>query len=146
MTQAKPSTVRLYFDEDVLGLAKLLCQKRPDFTYPGDPGGRIGRFERPACPITERGVRDDQWIPQVASRGWLIVTRDAKIQENRAEIAAVRDFGAKMVNLGVPDAGTLWLQLELFMIRWRDIDFLVDRPGPFIHTMLRTSTRVVELS
>jgi hypothetical protein len=36
---AKPAAVHYYIDADVLGLAKILVQVRPDVTYPGDPGG-----------------------------------------------------------------------------------------------------------
>jgi hypothetical protein len=35
---AKPAAVHYYIDADVLGLAKILVQVRPDVTYPGDPG------------------------------------------------------------------------------------------------------------
>lgn len=31
---------------------------------------------------------DSDWIPQVAARGWLIITRDSMIIQNRNEIAA----------------------------------------------------------
>jgi hypothetical protein len=138
VTPAKPAAVRIYFDADVLGLAKLLCQERSDFTYPGDPGGRIKKRQRPACPVTRPGVKDPEWIPVVAARGWLIVTRDKHIQDNRAEIEAVRTHGAKMVNFASEDAGTTWMQLEVFMRRWREIDTLTGEPGPFIYVATRT--------
>jgi PIN domain-containing protein len=76
-----------------LGLAKLLVQVRNDVTYPGDPGGVLHKRQRPACVITDPGTHDSVWIPQVAAKGLLIVTRDRNIQDNRAEIAAVRDYG-----------------------------------------------------
>jgi hypothetical protein len=146
VTPARPATVRVYFDADVLGLAKLLCRERPDFTYPGDPGGRIKKRQRPPCPITEPGTKDSVWIPQVAARRWLIITRDKAIQDNRAEIDAVRDHGAQMVNLASADAGSTWAQLEVLMSRWRDIEPLIDRPGPFIYVISRTGRlRLVDL-
>ncbi|MGH2867045.1 MAG: hypothetical protein ACRDNK_05675 [Solirubrobacteraceae bacterium] len=40
-------------------------------------------------------VKDEVWIPEVAQRGWLIITRDRPIQDHPAEIAAVRNHGAK---------------------------------------------------
>jgi hypothetical protein len=95
--RAKPATVRFYFDADVLGLAKVLVPLRPDMTYPGDPGGVVHRRERPPCIITDRGALDEVWIPQVAREGWLIITRDSRIQERTAELAAVRDNAARMV-------------------------------------------------
>jgi hypothetical protein len=90
----KPAAVRFYFDADVLGLAKVLVQVRADVTYPGDPGGTLHRRTRAPCPIMSTAVKDDVWIPQVASLGWLIITRDSRIASNRAELAAVRDSGA----------------------------------------------------
>jgi hypothetical protein len=138
VTRAKPATVRFYFDADVLGLAKILCQERSDFTYPGDPGQRVGNRERPACPITTTAIKDSDWIPRVAAEGWVIITRDHRIQEQRAEINAVVTHKAKMVNLSSRDATTKWTQLEVFMTRWRLIDALADQPGPFIYQASRT--------
>jgi hypothetical protein len=138
VTSAKAATVRLYFDADVLGLAKLLCQERADFTYPGDPGARIKKRQRPPCLITLPGTKDPDWIPRVAAKGWLIITRDRRIQEKLAEINAVRTCGAKMVNFASQDAGSTWGQLEVFMSRWREIEALIDEPGPFIYIASRT--------
>ena len=56
---AKPAPVRFYIDADVLGLAKILVQIRPDVTYPGDPGGIVkGRRIRPPCPIADPSTPD----------------------------------------------------------------------------------------
>lgn len=96
---AKPATVRFYFDADVLGLAKALVGLRNDITYPGDPGGVVHKRERPPCPVTDPATADDVWIPVVASYDWLIVTRDSRIQDHRAEIEAVRENDARMIAL-----------------------------------------------
>lgn len=147
MTRARPAAVRFYFDADVLGLALLLGQERVDFTYPGDQGGRIKKRIRPPCPITTPSAPDEEWIPLVAERGWLIITRDRHIQEKRAELHAVRDHGARMVNLASPDASTTWAQLEVVMTRWREIEALLAAPGPFIYIATRTGRfRAVDLS
>jgi PIN like domain len=81
----------------------------------------------------------------VAARGWVIVTRDRSIQDQRAEIAAVRDHGARMVTLHGGDARGPWEQLEMFMCRWRDIESCVNQPGPFIYTVTRTTFKSVKL-
>lgn len=146
MTQPRPVAPRFYFDADVLGLAKLLCQERADCTYPGDLGGRIKKRLRPACIIARPDTKDSVWIPTVAAQGWLIVTRDKQIQGNRAEIDAVRDHKAKMLNLASADARNTWSQLEVFMTRWREIEALVDQPGPFIYIASRTGRlRTIDL-
>ena len=82
----REAQVRFYLDADILGLAKVLTQLRADVTYPGDPGGVVRKRLRPACPITTPATEDSVWIPQVTALGWLIVTRDSKIQSHRAEV------------------------------------------------------------
>jgi hypothetical protein len=146
MRPGKPAVVRFYFDADVLGLAKVLVQVRADVTYPGDPGGTLHRRTRPACPITTTAVKDDVWIPHVASLGWLIITRDSRIGRNRAEIAAVRDSGAPMVALAGPEAVGTWAQLEALCCQWRALERRFDEPGPFIYSATRTALRPVSLN
>lgn len=142
---AKPANVRFYIDADVLGLAKVLVQVRNDVTYPGDPGGILHRRERPACPVMSPATLDRDWIPTVTSRGWLIVTRDRNIAVNRAEIAAVRDSGARMVALAGAEAVGTWAQLEVLLGQWRRILALLEQPGPFIYSVTRTRLRPVVL-
>jgi hypothetical protein len=141
----RPAIVRFYFDADVLGLAKVLTRLRADVTYPGDPGGVVNKRSRPPCPITRTSIRDRDWIPQVAEWGWLIVTRDTRIQHRRAELTAVRSSGARMIALAAPDARTTWAQLEVFMTQWRAIEAATHEPGPFIYTATRTSLRAIDL-
>jgi hypothetical protein len=123
----------------------VLVALRPDVTYPGDPGGTVHRRERPPCEITP-ATRDRDWIPTVAARGWLIVTRDRRIQEHRAELDAVRDSGARMIALSGEDARTTFGQLEVLMCQWRAIERLAPDRGPFIYTATRTTLRAVPLS
>lgn len=40
-------------------------------------------------------VLDTDWILRVDARGWLIITRDSMISQNRNEITAVRENKAK---------------------------------------------------
>ena len=143
---AKPANVRFYVDADVLGLAKVLVGLRSDVTYPGDPGGRVkgGRL-RPSCPITEPRSLDTVWIPETARQGWLIITRDRHIQDHRAEIEAVRNNGARMVALAAEEAVDTWHQLEVLMCQWRNVEALLEQPGPFIYTITRTRLRLVPL-
>lgn len=141
----RPATVRFYIDADVLGLAKLLVQVRNDVTYPGDPGGTLHKRERPPSPVISPKALDTEWIPEVAARGWLIISRDANIGVNRAEVAAIRDNGARIVALASKEAGSTFSQLELLMTQWRSIEALVDEGGPFIYSATRTTLRPVPL-
>lgn len=80
MSWAKPAAVRFYFDADRFGLANLLSRERVDFTFPGDPGGRIKKRERHPVRSRPQPVR-----LRVESHrgelGWLIITRDRHIQD-----------------------------------------------------------------
>jgi hypothetical protein len=127
-----PAAVRFYLDADVLGLAKILVQLRNDVTYPGDPGGVVHKRRRAACPVARADVIDTVWIPEVTTRGWLIITRDSNIAVNRAEIQAVRDSGARMVALTGKEAIGTWEQLEVLMSQWRPIKALLHTSGPFV--------------
>ncbi|MGH3852183.1 MAG: hypothetical protein ACRDR6_01520 [Pseudonocardiaceae bacterium] len=55
------------------------------------------------------------WIPNVARCGWLIITRDSRIQERTSEIDAVRANSARMIALSSAEARMAWAQLEVFM-------------------------------
>lgn len=70
----RPATVRIYVDQDLLGLAKILGSLCNDVTYPGDPGEVIHKRQRQPSPVAE-GATDLVWIPEVASREWLIISR-----------------------------------------------------------------------
>jgi hypothetical protein len=141
----RAAIVRFYIDADIRGLGIIIGALRNDVTYPGDPGAFIHKRQRPPCPIASTDLLDVEWIPQVAARGWLIITRDNAIIENRNEITAVRENMAKMVALNRKDAASKWGQLEVFMSRWRDIDELTSQPGPFIWRASRTAMTLIPL-
>lgn len=141
----RPAEVRFYLDADVRGLGIVLAGLRSDVTYPGDPGAEIHKRKRPPCPITTTDLPDEAWIPEVARLGWLIITRDSKIAENRREKQAVREHEARMVALYQADAATKWGQLEVFMTQWRSIAALTSRPGPFIIRASRTAMTPIPL-
>jgi len=138
----RAALVRFYIDADVPGLGKLLAGLRSDVTY---PGAVIHKRQRAPCTVTNPDVLDTDWIPQVAALGWLIITRDSMISQNRNEITAVRENKAKMAALNQRDAQTKWGQLEVFMTQWRRIDALTAEPGPFIWRVSRTTTTLITL-
>lgn len=130
--------VQYYVDADTLGLAHVLASLRPDVTYPGDPGGAVRKIVRPACPVTTTDVKDVDWIPVVAAAGWVIITRDRKIQRRPHELHAVTSSGARMVAIASNEVLTKWHQLEIVMTQWRRIEDLVATPGPWIYEARRS--------
>jgi PIN like domain len=141
----KPAAVRFYFDADVLGLARVIDRLRPDITFPADPGGIVHKRLRAPCPITTTATPDAEWIPEVAARRWVIITRDSRIQDHRAEIEAVRTHRARMVALSGRDAISCWDQLEILMCQWRRIEALVGGLAPAVYRATRSSLTPVPL-
>jgi PIN like domain len=142
----RPANVRFYFDADVLGLAKAINNLRADITFPGDPGGLVHKRRRAPCPIGSTATPDVEWIPIVAARRWVIITRDSRIQEHRAEIDAVRQHGARMVALSGREAMTRWDQLEILRCQWRQVEAIVDAEAPAIYRATRTSLKPLPLA
>ncbi len=135
------ANVRFYVDADTLGLAHILAGLRSDVTYPGDPGRKIKGRWRPACPITTTDVGDTIWIPKVAKRGWLIVTRDKQIEQRPGERQAIVDNEAKMVAITSDEVLDNWRMLEIVMSQWRRVERMADLPGPFIASVTLSSMR-----
>lgn len=146
MSRVRPADVRFYVDADLVGVAKVLVSLRTDVTFPGDPGGVLHSRDRPPCPVTEVGTRDEVWIPVAAAHGWLIVTRDRHISSRPAELAAVREHGAKMVNLSSDTAGTRWEQLRVLLAHWPELEALQAVTGPFMYRASLTRLVPVDLA
>jgi hypothetical protein len=144
MTGLRPARVRFYVDQDVVGMGRVLASLRSDVTFVGDPGAVIHKRTRPPAPVSP-GALDPDWIPVVAREGWVILSRDGRIQDSLSELSAVRDSNAKMVCLTGDAAATKWTQLEAVMTRWRSIEALADRPGPWVFKLSRHGLREVDI-
>ena len=68
-------------------------------------------------------------------------TADMPILDRAPEIEAVRDSGARLVNLASDEAVTRFAQLEVVMCQWWRIESLLAETGPFIYFATRTSFR-----
>lgn len=136
--------IRYYVDADLIGLGKILVQVRADVTYAGDEGGiGIDKQPRPPSPVAPN-VHDPDWIPIIASRGWIVITKDRHMLSRPAEREAIREARARHLRIeGPPGQRQLrkWDQLVILLSRWGDIERLVDQPGPWIYVATRTRLR-----
>ncbi|WP_426518286.1 hypothetical protein ACPPVQ_02480 [Diaminobutyricibacter sp. McL0618] len=82
----------VYFtDENTLGLGKLLHRSgRDDVLYPGHEG----------LPEIPRETPDLEWMPVVARRSLVVVTRDRRIHSRPAELKANLEHGIRSVWIG----------------------------------------------
>ncbi|MGQ0842976.1 MAG: hypothetical protein ACT4QF_02460 [Sporichthyaceae bacterium] len=97
----------VYFtDEKLLGMGKLLRRAgRDDVVHPGHP-------DLPDVPL---GSPDLDWMPVVAARGLVVLTRDRRIRTRPAEWRAYAELGIRSVWLGgAQDLGPRE-QVELFL-------------------------------
>lgn len=51
---------------------------------------RHGDHFAPACP-------DEEWLAEIARRGWVAITHDARIRYKRNELAAIKRHGARLI-------------------------------------------------
>lgn len=81
-----------YFtDENTLGLGKLLRRSgRDDVLYPGHE-------DLPEVPL---GTPDLDWMPVVAARGFIVLTRDKHIRTRPVELRVYLEHGVRSVWLG----------------------------------------------
>jgi uncharacterized protein with PIN domain len=137
--------IRYYIDADLLGLAKVMVMVRADVTYPGDPGGTgvDGRTRSP-CSIAADSL-DADWIPEVARRGWIVVSRDQHLSSRPAEREAIIVARARHLVLNSRQALNKWAQLEIVVNRWRSIEPLAQLAGPWAYSVSRTTLRRIEL-
>lgn len=99
--------VPVYFtDENTLGLGKLLRRSgRDDVLYPGHD-------KLPEVPL---GTLDLDWMPVVAERGLIVLTRDRRIRTRPAELRAYSELGIRSVWIGAKQDLGPRDQVELFL-------------------------------
>lgn len=87
-----PAAAPVYFtDENLLGLAKLLTRSgRTDVVHPGHP----------SLPEVPLGCPDLEWMPVVAAKGLIVLTREKRIRTRPVELSAYREHGIRSVRIG----------------------------------------------
>lgn len=134
-----PGLGPVYFtDENTLGLGKLLRRGgRDDVFYPGHES-------LPGVPL---GTPDLDWMPVVAERGLIVVTRDKHIRTRPAELKVYREHGIRSVwigakqDLGPRDQLDLFIRLESRLQR----EIIKRGAGPWALAMSPSGVRPLRL-
>lgn len=127
--------LRFFVDESALGLGKVLEIARRDVVYPG---------HRLLAEVPT-GTLDPVWMPVVARRGLVVISRDRHIRTKPAELQAFRDHGLRAFWIaGKRDLST-WDALVRLVRRWDDIEeaIRVRGAGPWFYSV--TEERVTEI-
>jgi predicted nuclease of predicted toxin-antitoxin system len=78
------------------------------------------------------GTKDEVWLSEVGSKGWVVLTKDDQIRYHRTEVDAIRRFGARVLilprgNIKAADLGKIILNSMPHIKR-----FVQRTPAPFI--------------
>ena len=129
---------RYFTDENTLGLGKLLRRSgREDIFYPGHEG----------LPEVSLGAKDLDWMPVVARRELIVVTRDRRIRTRPAELRMYLERGIRSVwiggkrDLGPPDQLGLFLEHEARLQR----EIIKRGGGPWALAMSASGLRPLNL-
>jgi hypothetical protein len=129
----------LYFtDENALGLGKLLRRSgRDDVLYPGHED----------LSEVALGMADLDWMPVVADRGLIVLTRDKHIRTRPAELRAYLEHGIRSVwigakqDLGPRDQFDLFIRHESRLLR----EIVKRGAGPWALAMSPSGVRPLNL-
>jgi hypothetical protein len=116
-------------------LGKALAIARRDVVHPGHP----------LLPEVSLGALDPDWMPIVAAKGLVVISRDRRIRTRPAEVAAYRAAKLRAFWVaGKKDLST-WDNLRRVMKWWDDMEEVVTskRPGPWFFALNETTVREV---
>jgi hypothetical protein len=129
----------VYFtDENALGLGKLLRRSgRDDVLHPGHE-------DLPEVPL---GTLDLDWMPIVAARGLIVITRDRRIRTRPAELRAYLEHGIRSVWIGAKQDLGPRAQVELFIEHESRLQREITKrgPGPWALAMSPSGVRPLRL-
>lgn len=129
----------VYFtDENTLGLGKLLRRSgRDDVLYPGHE-------DLSDVPL---GTLDLDWMPIVAERDLIVVTRDRRIRTRPAELRAYLEHGIRSVWIGAKQDLGPRAQVELFLEHESRLQREITKrgPGPWALAMTPSGVRPLRL-
>lgn len=89
-------------------------------------------------------VSDAAWLAEIGNRGWLILSRDLRIQYNEVEKQAVKDSGASFFAITAKSVSSAEMARIILKAMKRIVRFAEQHTPPFIAKVYRDG-RVVEI-
>lgn len=119
--------VRFYVDESAAGLGLSLAAARKDTIH-------VGHHLIPEC---GRGALDTEWIPAVAARGLIVITRDKKLRSKPVEVRALWEHGLRVFCIGGRRDLSTWDWLERVVRLWPRMEEIISErvAGPWIYML-----------
>lgn|GEM_PF-1619029 len=115
-----------YLDASLqLPVCQALDLIRPDVQFPGKTG----------CPISAPNVPDEHWLPIVGDLDWIVVMRDKRIRNRKAERDALMASGVRAFCLTGAGNYSKWDTLSLLVRRWASMEDISAGAGPYIYAL-----------
>lgn len=92
-----------------------------------------------------QGLPDETWLADIGARGWIVLSKDERIRQRPAEVAAVRRHAVRMfclTNAGLTGAR----QAERFAGNADAMLRHATAPGPWIYGVYESGVRRLRLS
>lgn len=79
------------------------------------------------------GLDDDEWLPLVGAKDWIVIHRDNRIRKRPRERQALLGSGARTFCLTHAGNYNRWETMRLLVHRWPDIEQMAtNESGPYI--------------
>jgi hypothetical protein len=129
---------RFFVDENDLALGRVLDAQHGNVVYPGHPD----------LPEVPRGALDDEWLPVVAAKGLVVITRDKKIRYRPAEKRAWIEHGVRGFVLTGKKSQTTADSQAILDRHWATIEAAVDGEpeGPWMRSVTEREVRTITLT
>ncbi|MEU7910243.1 hypothetical protein [Microbispora bryophytorum] len=131
-----PQDLRFFVDETSLGVGRALTLLRGDVIH-------TGHRLIPEVPL---GTLDDDWIPKVASRNLVVITRDKRIRSKHAKALLYAEHGLRVFWIAGKKDLSNWDTMRLLVRRWDDIEREIKERGPGPWFMAVTEPRLSAMS
>ena len=82
-------------------------------------------------------VSDAAWLAEIGKRGWLILSRDLRIQYNEVEKQAVKDSGASFFAITAKNVSSAEMARIILKAMKRIVTFAEEHSPPFIAKVYR---------
>ncbi|MGC5629371.1 hypothetical protein ACPYO6_14140 [Georgenia sp. Z1344] len=133
-----PPAPRYFTDENALGLGLLLHRAgRTDILFPDHP-------DLPEVPL---GTPDTEWMPVIAHRDLIVLSRDRRIRTRPAELRVYWEHGIRSVWIGAKRDLSPSDQVDLFLRHEQRLQRQAVKlgPGPWALSLGATGPRPIRL-
>ncbi|WP_214410053.1 hypothetical protein [Sphaerisporangium fuscum] len=135
MPPIDPRGLRFFVDETSLGVGRALALLRRDVIH----------TSHPLIPEVPLGTLDDEWIPKVAARDLVVITRDKRIRTKHAKAMLYAEHKARVFWIAGKRDLSNWDTMCLLTRRWDDIEREIKEHGPGPWFMAINESRLSEM-